>query len=132
MAVLDKTQDEILNNLGTPSEKKTEGYYEEWFYYDFGQEIISLELPSASKTNIRANPVYGTANRSANVYEGGIVSREMNDYIIITFQNGRVIKWATAGIEYKVEEISPIRTVFFVLGTVALSVGFALLMSIAG
>jgi len=130
MAILDKTEDEILNNFGIPDERETEGYFEVWSYYDYGQKPISIELPSssASRTNIRVNPSYGVANRTADIYEGGVIYRRANDYIKVTFQNGRAIQWSTSGIDYTVEEFKPVKTVFTIIGSVVLSTGLVILL----
>jgi len=130
MAILDKTEDEILNNFGIPAEKEAEGYFEVWSYYDHGQKPISIELPSssASRTKIRVNPSYGVANRTADIYEGGVIYRRANDYIKVTFQNGRAIQWSTSGIDYTVEEFKPPKTVFTIFGSVVLSALLVILL----
>lgn len=106
MAILDKTEDEILNNFGIPSEKNTEGYYEEWSYYDFGRKPITVESASADGiSQISVNPSYGSGTQNTGIYEGGVIYRRAGDYIKITFQNGRAVQWSTSGVDYTIEEI---------------------------
>ncbi len=129
LAILDKTDDEILNNFGIPAEKSTEGYFEEWSYYDFGRKPISIKLPSTSGISVvNVNPSYGSKNRSADIYEGGVIYRRADDYIKITFQNGRAIQWSTSGNDYTIEEIKPVSSFLTISGSFILITGLALIL----
>lgn len=120
MAILNKSEDEILNNLGIPYEKRTEGSYEEWFYYDLGRRAINIGIPSASDsvTNITVRPL--------NFLKGDGASMMTNDYLKVTFQNGRATSWTAKGINYTVKEFSPVATIaacFLVAGVAVVAIG---------
>jgi hypothetical protein len=130
MSVTNQTKDGILKKFGIPSQKKSEGSYEEWIY-DLGQRTIVLGLPSTSNTKINVNPSYNSADLRTNRYGGGAISSTYNNYIKITFQNSTAIKWETQGVDYTVTENKPGATALLVIGTIGTSVLLALLLASA-
>lgn len=122
-AVNGKTKEQILQEFGIPTEKRVEGNYEEWIYV-LGQRSISLSPPSSSRSTVKVYPSRATIDTRYSASMG--MTRTVEDYIKITFQGDKAIRWNTQGVDYTVTERDSEKTalavVFSVLGSVLLGV----------
>jgi hypothetical protein len=114
--VMLQSKDDILEALGIPDEKKSEGSYEQWIWYG-DQRTVSINRPSYSTTNATVIPGYNQVNANVNTrtYGGGSISRTYNTYVKITFKNNIATKWDTQGVDFSIKEASGGRTLIAIL-----------------
>lgn len=116
-AVIGKTKDEIIKTFGLPSQKQTEGNYEQWIY-DLGEKTTTLSRPSMSNTNVNINPTSNTANVRTTEFGGRSESETYKKYVKVVLQDDLGIKWDSVDVDYSVTEQNNVGTVFYVLGVV--------------
>ena len=112
------TKDDIIEQWGLPTQKRTEGVYEEW-YYDLGTESTSISSPSYTNTRVNSGP-YNTAKIKSNSYGGGSVTNSINKYMKYTFKNGQAIKFETQGCDLTQKELNVPITLVTILGSIGL------------
>jgi len=118
------TKEIIISKFGLPTNKKTEGDYEEWLY-DYGTKIITdQQSNSAARVNTfgayagasaatagynayRAPTIVGSSSAAydSNAYGNSStnsrqVVKEQKTYIKFTIKDNKIINWETNGVDY--------------------------------
>jgi len=120
--VINQTKFGILNKYGNPTQKRILGSYEEWTY--------DMSKSSVNKKRLSPNVISSSDQAAGNSYNrGSSLSGTYNNYMKITFHNGRVTKWETKGVDYGEKSKNSGALAILILTTLGLSLALSVIAS---